>query len=392
MDIDGRKTWGLFQAARTICIVLFLGFLSGNASALDPEQVLVVANRNAPHSVQIADFYMTLRQIPRSNLLVLWSPDNEVISRSDYGKYIATPVNSFLETKDPFEKIRCIVTAYGIPLTIAGDPGGDGKRPGTGASSSEASVDSELSLVKVKDHLTDGWIPNPCFLGNTGRKGLLDTRVVLMVSRIDGPSPDCVKRFLIDGVRCEKKGLNGTAYFDARWPMPAEGKETDGAGYGFYDRSIHLASRAVDRSRVMPVVLDDNSALFQKGDCPEAALYCGWYSLESYVDAFAWQPGAVGYHIASGECNTLRNPAGNAWCKRMLEKGVAATLGPVGEPYVQAFPLPELFFGLLVEGRLTLAEVFMASCPFLSWKMVLVGDPLYRPFKCLANGSCSLGQ
>ena len=61
--------------------------------------------------------------------------------------------------------------------------------------------------------------------------------------------------------------------------------------------------------------------------------------------------------------------------------GVAATLGPVGEPYLQAFPPPELFFSLLTDGYYTLVEVYFLSLPYLSWQMILVGDPLYRPFK-----------
>jgi hypothetical protein len=69
----------------------------------------------------------------------------------------------------------------------------------------------------------------------------------------------------------------------------------------------------------------------------------------------------------------------------MIEKGACATLGPVGEPYVQAFPMPELFFGFLTEGVLSLAECYMVSLPFLSWKMVLIGDPLYRPFPRLLD-------
>ena len=43
-------------------------------------------------------------------------------------------------------------------------------------------------------------------------------------------------------------------------------------------------------------------------------------------------------------------------------------------------PESEVFFGLLVEGYLTLAECYLVSTPFLSWQMVLIGDPLYRPF------------
>jgi len=65
----------------------------------------------------------------------------------------------------------------------------------------------------------------------------------------------------------------------------------------------------------------------------------------------------------------------------MLEKGVAATLGPVYEPYVNAFHLPELFFGCLVDGKLTLGECYLISTPYVSWQLVLLGDPLYRPFK-----------
>ena len=57
--------------------------------------------------------------------------------------------------------------------------------------------------------------------------------------------------------------------------------------------------------------------------------------------------------------------------------------GPVSEPYLEAFPVPEVFFGLLVEGRLTLAECYALSVPYLSWQMVLIGDPLYRPFRRL---------
>jgi uncharacterized protein (TIGR03790 family) len=65
----------------------------------------------------------------------------------------------------------------------------------------------------------------------------------------------------------------------------------------------------------------------------------------------------------------------------MLEKGVAATLGPVGEPYIDTFTVPELFFGFLIQGHLTLVECYMVSTPYLSWKMALIGDPLYFPFR-----------
>ena len=56
-----------------------------------------------------------------------------------------------------------------------------------------------------------------------------------------------------------------------------------------------------------------------------------------------------------------------------------ATIGPVAEPYTQGFNKPAEFYGFLGSGA-TLAESYWATNPYASWMMVLVGDPLYRPF------------
>ena len=88
----------------------------------------------------------------------------------------------------------------------------------------------------------------------------------------------------------------------------------------------------------------------------------------------------MGFHVASGEAATLRGVKSNVWCKRMIEEGIAATLGPVQEPYLSSFPLPDHFFPLLMTGDVPLLDVYYRSSPFLSWRQILIGDPLYRPF------------
>jgi hypothetical protein len=65
----------------------------------------------------------------------------------------------------------------------------------------------------------------------------------------------------------------------------------------------------------------------------------------------------------------------------MIEEGVAATIGPVSEPYLTAFPLPDVFFPLLMSGKLTLLETYFRSTPYISWRLIVIGDPLYTPFK-----------
>ena len=397
----------------------------GKCWPLDAKEIIVIANRNVPDSKALAFYYMTRRGIPAENLLVLALTDEEHCSREEYNQEAVIPVRRFLQAKDPENRrFRCIVTMHGVPLVVNGS-GLNLKDTGKIASlrdriksirselakqplsekekdkaykekieplerqvtaiataDSSASFDSEIALVREAAYPLTGWIPNPYYLGYRGKPIKNMPSKAFLVARLDGPSKQIVTRIIDDSLAAEAGGLRGTAYFDARWPDPGKKQLT---GYAFYDQSLHLAAKHIKEHSVMPVVVDDRERLFQPGEAPNAALYCGWYSLAKYVDAFIWVPGAVGYHIASEECETLRKPGSRVWCKVMLEKGIAATIGPVSEPYVQAFPIPEVFFTFLISGRLTLAECYALSNPFLSWKMVLIGDPLYRPFKYRVN-------
>jgi uncharacterized protein (TIGR03790 family) len=266
---------------------------------------------------------------------------------------------------------------YSIPLRINNHIKTDSNIAEDQIHDPVASVDSELSLVTINHYPLGGWLPNPYFLGSVAAATTYTTDKVLLVSRLDGSSPALVRRIIDDAFDAEQNRLTGIAYFDARWPAPPKNQEVH--DYKFYDRSIHRAARLT--RKFLPVELDANSTLFAPSSCPAAALYCGWYSLGQYIDSFTWRKGAIGYHIASAECTTLKKKDSSVWCKRILETGAAVTLGPVGEPYVQAFPVPDIFFKLILEGRTSLVEAYYKSTPFISWKMVLVGDPLYRPFK-----------
>ncbi|WP_321283918.1 TIGR03790 family protein [uncultured Vibrio sp.] len=350
--------------------------------ALTPDEILVVANTRTNNSLALARYYMQRRGIPQSHLVRINATWEEHCSRQEYIQSILKPVRRALAERDPDHRIRCLVTMYGVPLAIEPElpPYNAPKLLKPKEKDSRAAVDSELALALVDEYPLDGWLPNPYFLGFQQQKTLLKKDKVLMVSRLDGPTPAIVRRIIDDAIAVEKKGLQGQAYFDARWPMP---QDRNLSGYALYDASIHKAAEQISQGGRMTVHLDQQAALFQPGTSPQAALYCGWYSLGRYIDAFTWVRGAVGFHIASNECSTLKREGSQVWCKRMLERGITATVGPVYEPYVQAFPLPELFFSKLAEGYLNLGETYLVSLPFLSWQMVLIGDPLYQPFKPL---------
>jgi uncharacterized protein (TIGR03790 family) len=349
--------------------------LATPAAALEPAEVVVIANEESPEGLALAQRYLRKRRIPADQLVRVRTTLAERCTRVEYEQEIRRPVRAALERLGPERRIRCLVTMYGLPLAVHAAPG----EQAGGAADTRASVDSELALVLADDYPLAGWIANPYFLGFRDLKTPVDRDHVLMVARLDGPDPAAVRRLMDDARAVERRGLAGAACFDARW---RDQPLTAGAdGYRRYDSSLHAAASMLRiGGRLAAVRIDDREELFRPGDCPETALYCGWYSLNRYVDAFTWARGAVAYHLASGECATLRTPGSQGWCQRMIEEGVAATIGPVNEPYVQAFPPPDLFFPTLVEGWLSLGETWLVTLPYLSWQMVLIGDPLYRPF------------
>lgn len=394
-------------------------FFPSPCPALEAKELLIVANRNAQGSIGLARYYMDKRGVPQENLLKIFVTDEETCSRADYDELIARRVREKLAEYSLAKRPRCVVTVKGVPLRVGALPLTEaeqleiaglkdererlngqlqvisddaGKKEVSAALAAVgeqieafqrahdtgASVDSELMLVQAGQYPLAMWAPNPFFLGFRDEKLTTAKADAIMVSRLDAPTAQIVQRMIDDAVAAEKNGLTGTAYFDARYADPGDKPVS---GYGLYDKSIRRAVERIREKEIMPVVLEGTGKLFQPGECPRAALYCGWYSLASYVDAFEWVPGAIGYHIASSECRTLRQGNSQVWCKRMLEEGAAVTIGPVDEPYVEAFPLPGIFFRALTEGMFTVAESYLLSVPYLSWKMVLVGDPLYRPFR-----------
>jgi uncharacterized protein (TIGR03790 family) len=238
-----------------------------------------------------------------------------------------------------------------------------------GPSSTDAAVDSELALLWWDDHYNPGgWMPNALNWRNVAQAQEDHLPPTVMTARLDGPSADDVRRIIRNSLAVEKEGLKGNFYIDAGGLQMA------------YDRHLVGLHKFVRDHTKVPAVLDTKPELFRANSCPEAALYVGWYSPEHYVPCCIWTRGAVGWHITSCEARCLRDPASNDWAVKMIQEGVVATVAGVNEPYLGAFPLPEEFFPLLMTGKYTLAECYWRTTPMASWRLTLIGDPLYNPF------------
>ncbi|MCS6866173.1 MAG: TIGR03790 family protein [Gemmataceae bacterium] len=389
--------------------------------ALEPKNVWLIVNQNVPQSREVANHYIAQRKIPQENIVALDLPPGEDISREQFNKKLVEPLRAALKEKK--NQVKVLVTTYGVPLRVGRQaptaaeekelevirsqlaetrqkvaaweksPPANPQELATAKqrlnqlqnqerllshAESQASVDSELMLLWWGEYPLDRWVINPLYwqVSETDRQR---QPPVLLVSRLDGPTAAIAKRLVDDAIATEKRGLQGQAVIDARGIRFDPRTDPRGTGYSGYDESMRETATLLEKAG-LTVVLDDKAPLLPANAAQEVALYCGWYSVGQFVDCCAYVPGAIAWHLASFEATTLRNNDSKAWCPNLLKKGVCATLGPVAEPYTIGFPKPAEFFGFLVTGEYTLVECYARTTLLGSWMMVLVGDPLYRPF------------
>lgn len=396
-------------------------FAASPAFALDPAGVVVVANKSVPESRAVAEHYLAKRAVPAANLILLDLPTGEDISRADFDTKLAAPLRAAL--KDRKDTVKVVLTVYGVPLRVGrqeltadekeqlakltpeldaarkaaealeknkdADPKDvaaarakrdalDRRRRTLSHDESHAAVDSELMLLWWEKYPLDRWVPNPLYFQSSERYRK-EAPPTLMTCRLDGPTPEIAKRLVDDAVAVEATGLRGQAVIDARGiRFDPKGKDT-GHGYAGYDESMRETAALFGKTR-LPVTLDDREPVLPAGATAGVALYCGWYSHANFVDCCEYERGAIAWHLASSEATTLRRPDTKVWCPNLLKKGVAATVGPVAEPYTIGFPKPAEFFGFLAAGE-PLVEAHAKSVLFASWMTVLIGDPLYAPFR-----------
>jgi len=363
------------------------------AAKATPESTatVVVFNENDPDSRSLARYYVARRGVPENNVIGLKCSTQETITRAEYDRDIAAPLRSVFEKKvfwklldqpGPQGRVEASCIHYvalvrGIPLRIApqmeGYDGDAHEGPAQVMAKNEAAVDSELAVLGVYTRHISGGLNNPYFRSYQ-RMPESGIPALLLVCRLDAPTPAMVRRMIDDSLAAEKHGLRGIAYIDARGtqdPQLIEG-----------DKWLQNAATTA-RRKGMPVVLDTGAGLFpQSYPMKHAAIYLGWYA-ENVAGPFVrpdfrFEPGAIAVHLHSFSGSTLRD-ANRFWCAPLLAAGAAATLGNVYEPFLGFTPNLDVFFDRLRAG-FTFAESAYMSQRLLSWMTTFVGDPLYRPF------------
>jgi uncharacterized protein (TIGR03790 family) len=362
------------------------GIASLAAAPLGPNEVVVVFNSAVPDSVKLAAIYREARKIPEGNMIGLKMPAAPDISRAEYVSAIQNPLRREFDKRGFWKrgkdsgaltipvanKIRVLLTLRGVPLRIKPEPKPKGfkedpKNPV--ADRDEAAVDSELALFGVEGLPLKGLSDNKYF---KSEKSITEARFPFMVltARIDAPSLATCERMIHDAIDTEASGLFGRAYVDLANKYPQGEK--------------WLQTIVVENLRVgIPTVVDRFTDTLPKNyPMTDAALYYGWYDWNlsgPFMNSkFRFRKGAVALHLHSYSGQQLTDPTQN-WSAGLLEKGAAATIGNVYEPYLHFTHWFDILHQRLLAG-FTFVEAAWMSVPVTSWQAVALGDPLYRPF------------
>lgn len=381
---------------RILLVFLAAGALAPLLRATDDDlasRTIILVNARQPESVALGEFYADQRGIPRANLVALPMPAEETIRWTDFVDQIWQPLQDELlrrgwiegfsaEQLDPLGRRRVAITGHrlaylvvcrGTPLRIQHDPTivdpGNAARQPDQFRTNAAAVDSELALLAQGPMATLGFLRNPLF--NVRRTADISAGLVVKVARLDGPSDAAARSLVTSALAGERQGLAGRYYVDLQGPH-ANG-----------DRWLELTRAQLNDLGFFGDV-QGGPGVFELADRFDAPVfYFGWYAGQVtgpfLREGFRFPPGAIALHIHSFSAATLRSAEQN-WCGPLIARGVAATFGNVFEPYLEFTLRPDLLLAQLRTGA-TLGDAAWFATPVLSWNTVIIGDPLYRPFR-----------
>jgi uncharacterized protein (TIGR03790 family) len=391
------------QLMKLIQLAGLLALLVPFTARAGGDEVVVIYNSRVPESKAVAEHYAAARAVPASQIFGFALTTNEVMTRDDFTDFLQKPLAdrlaaaglwkfgeasiamagnqpAHLERRVVESKIRYAVLCWGMPLKIAASSRIEEvveKITRTEFQRNEAAVDSELAwlpLLKMNIPLT-GPLPNRLY-GTTNHAMLSPLNGILLVSRLDGPTPAIANQLVDKALTAESNGFWGRAYFDAR------GLKTNDSYY-LGDQWM-LTGAEICREHGFEIETDTNAETWPAArPMSHIAIYAGWYAGDA-DGPFAepnveFMPGAFAYHLHSFSADSLRSATKN-WCGPLLAKGATCTMGCVYEPYLQFTPNIALFLESFCNGY-TFGEAAWNSANALSWQTTVIGDPLYQPFK-----------
>lgn len=344
-------------------------------AGLASHEVLVLVNRQSPRSMEVANHFVHLRQVPARNVIYLDLPETVLepraeLSAIEFSRYIWEPAQAALLDRDPDKHVLAWIYSVDFPVRITTHPpvslmgmtfmrsrfpddpdliekGLYASRLFTGPDAPDAPMTLGGSLFRMKDVLGEEMPVPSMLLGVAGSRGT-DTETVIRTLRY--------------GQAADRSAPRGTIYWFTSKDIRSEMREWQ----------FPIANNEVRQMRIRTSLEEG-----QPRDLPGImGLQMGAQNVDA-ERAGRHLPGSMAEHLTSYAA-IFHTPYHNKLTD-WIRAGATASAGAVTEPYSLWTKFPHArFFTHYVRGN-TMLESFYLSLRSPT-QILLVGEPLARPW------------
>ncbi len=355
---------------------------------ITPERVAFVYNTNQSGSLSVAQYYQTQRCLPDENLIGLSLPvpvpgstglncETTVLDETDYLYLIENPLVSALATigtdftTDGARSIWVLILGFGIPIAY--------------------SDNGELIAIASRLHRLGDSISHKVANHTFDRRTFkffddTDAAEVFITAVLDGPSEAAVKKLIDRSIDVDNQTfITGDIFIDPY------GKKISVDELAFQQDILDFIVQEVPNvglDEQLTVDIEDPYLEPTVASFKHDAFYWGWfnptYSQQLFLNqnerrVFLYNAddrAACNIHFIKNGLVFDENGSDH-WCNLAIniEPGYASCAGSVDDPGADTFLRPIPFFRALHQGA-TLGESYLFASEFVSWKTVLIGDPL----------------
>lgn len=420
-----KAVWiGVFLMLMALITIAVIWANPFNHPPAHPEssRVLVIANRNSPVSLRVAQYYMQRRGIPTTHFLTLnlfdssQQPVFESIEYPIYQQQVEQPLREFLNREQLTDQIRYIVLTKGVPLRVKNVPhpfvNGETFIQHQSLDSTIAALDYKTSAIAFRDLDYKKMSGSEVF-------GLLTPNLYwrqtypfehrltggYLVTRLDGYH-EADARALVDRALTPRPSLSGTVLLDAFHENESSGEpqlvdifdpkactlkvvpNCTPQPRGMWEASgqdinndLRLSQQLIKASFSNLQVMFAPPKTFARGD--NLIAYASWgsndpvFRLEDY-QSLQFLPGAIAETVVSSSGRTFfPTSTGQSLLGDLMSnsQGVTGIRGYVEEPELQGIGSPTVLFGNYFAG-VNLANAYYRSIRFVGWRDLVLGDPL----------------
>ena len=411
-----------------ICLGLVVPLAAANAGG-GPETTLLVVNADSPASLQVANTWIRLRDIPEQHVLWLDGlPAGDTIDVEAFRRQVLGPVRAHLEASGLEHEVDLVAYSAGFPYAVGfrKDEAGHGLKKDKLRGDAGSLTGMSFFARKVEAGQVDYLTPH----ANQYARRPVGMPMGVLSSRAGRKRDEVVAS--VAGLRLESARGFRSRYRWGRGPGAAGMEETDryrlavmlgytglrgnsvpeieryltraaasdgtqpaGTVYLMHNRDIrsrtrqHLFASTVAaleargrRGEVLGGAQRGQNGREPRDKGDVIGLVAGTRDFDWAGSKSDFLPGAIAESLTSYAGHFAYSP--QTKLSEFLRQGAAGSSGAVREPYalVEKFPLPQMHVHY-AEG-VSLAEAFFQSV-LSPYQLLVVGDPLARPFAQFAE-------